>query len=68
MMMNGKMMTYMHGKSLPMLHSITMSNGTRVMPNGMLHMRHGRTMMLKEGYCVMTDGKIQKMQRMKNGM
>ncbi|MGH7237605.1 MAG: DUF6799 domain-containing protein, partial [Candidatus Saccharimonadales bacterium] len=67
MMMNGKMMTYMHGKSMPMLHSMTMTNGTMVMPNGMIKMKSGKKMMLKEGYCIKMDGEIQKMQMMKSG-
>ena len=61
MMMDGKMMTMMHGKSTPMTETKTMSNGTMVMTDCTIKMKSGKTMMLKEGQCVMMDGKIKKM-------
>lgn len=72
-MINGKMMSTINGKNMPMLHNTTMSNGTIVMPNGRVEIKSGETMMLKNGYGVMTDGKIKNMatdngMMMENGM
>jgi len=67
MMMDGKMMTMMNGKSMPMTENMTMSNGTMVMTDGTVKMKSGKTMMLKEGYCVRMNGKMEKMP-MKKGM
>ena len=46
-MMHGKMMTMMNGKSMPMSQSMTMSNGTMVMPDGMVKMKSGKTSEVK---------------------
>jgi hypothetical protein len=66
-MMDGKMMTMMQGKSMPMTKTMTMTNGTMVMTDGTVKMKGGKTMMLKEGQCVMMSGKMMKMP-MKKGM
>src|SRR4051812_4284099 len=66
-MMNGKMMTMLNGLTLPMTQSMTMSDGTTVMTDGTVKRKHGKTMMLKDGYCVKMNGKVEKMP-MKKGM
>ena len=66
-MMDGKMMMIMHGKSIPMTKTMTMSNGTKVRTDGTVKMKHGKTMMLKDGQCVTTNGNITTMP-MQHGM
>ena len=41
MMKDGKMMKKMHGKTMPMTKSMTMTNGTKVMTNGSVRMKSG---------------------------
>jgi hypothetical protein len=57
-MMDGKMRMIMHGKSMPMTKTMTMSNGTMVMTDGTVKMKDGKTMMLKEGQCVNMNGNV----------
>jgi hypothetical protein len=61
MMMDGKMMTRQDGKNTPMTEDKTLANGTKVMPDGTVEMKDGKKVQLKEGECVMMDGKIQTM-------
>jgi hypothetical protein len=59
MMKDGKMMMMMDGKaSGPMDHDITMSDGTKVMKDGMVKMKDGKEMPMKEGRIMMMDGKM----------
>ncbi|MCO5937430.1 hypothetical protein NAF17_17920 [Mucilaginibacter sp. RB4R14] len=67
MMMDGKMMTMMHGKNMPMTKTMTMTNGTMVMTDGTVKMKDGKIMMLTDGQCVMKNGKVMKMP-MKKGV
>ena len=59
MMKDGKMMTMMDGKPTgPMEHDMTMSDGTKVMTNGMVKMKDGKEMPMKDGQMIMMDGKM----------
>ena len=69
MMKDGKMMTQMHGKTMPMKKTMTMTNGTMVMTNGSVKMKSGKTMMMKNGECMMMNGKMMDCKMpMKKGM
>ena len=58
MMKDGKMMM-MDGKATgPMEHEMTMSDGTKVMTNGMVKMKDGKEMPMKDGQMMMMDGKM----------
>ena len=61
MMKDGKMMVMKDGKTMPMEHAMTMSDGTKVMKNGKVKMKDGKTMMMKEGQMCMMDGKMMMM-------
>ena len=59
MMKDGKMMMMMDGKATgPMDHDMTMSDGTKVMTNGMVKMKDGKEMHMKDGQMMMMDGKM----------
>src|SRR4029453_7320964 len=59
MMKDGKMMMMMDGKAAgPMEHEMTMSDGTKVMTNGMVKMKDGKEMHMKDGQMMMMDGKM----------
>lgn len=58
MMEDGKMMVMKKGKTMMMDHDMKLSNGTMVMTNGSMKMKNGKTMMLKDGDCVMMNGKM----------
>jgi hypothetical protein len=49
MMQNGRMMMIMKGKTSYLENEVTMSNGTRVLPNGTCIKKDGSTMMMMEG-------------------
>lgn len=68
MMEDGKMMTMMNGKEMPMTESKTLSNGTVVMTDGTCKMKDGKTVMLKDDQCIMMDGKIMPRQKEKMKM
>jgi hypothetical protein len=61
MMEDGKMMSMMGGKTMMMDKDMTMKNGTTVMTDGTVKMKDGKTMMLKDGDCVMMDGSLKHM-------
>ena len=61
MMEDGKMMTMMDGKTASMDKDMTMKNGTMVMTDGTVKMKDGKTMMPKNGDCVMMSGKVEHM-------
>ena len=59
MMKDGKMMMMKDGKVTgPMDHEMTMGDGTKVMPDGMMKMKDGKEMHMKEGQMMMMDGKM----------
>jgi hypothetical protein len=61
MMMNGKMMVMKHGMSMDLKSDTTLKNGTKVMTDGTVKTKDGKTVMLKEGECLYGDGKIKAM-------
>ena len=61
MMEDGKMMEMKNGKTMMMDKDMTMSNGTMVMMDGNMKMKNGKMMMLKDGDCVMMNGKMKHM-------
>jgi len=66
-MHNGKMMTMEDAKAtVPLTHSMTMSNGTVVMPDGTVKMKDGSETHMKEGQMIMLDGHM--MQGSKSNM
>ncbi|SHF99149.1 DUF6799 domain-containing protein [Flavisolibacter ginsengisoli] len=58
MMEDGKMMSMMNGKTMPMEQDMTMKNGTQVMTDGTVKMKNGKTMTLKNGDCVYMNGTV----------
>lgn len=60
MMKDGKMMMMKDGKPAgQMTKEMTMSNGTKVMPDGsMMAKDGGKMMMMKDGQMMMMDGKM----------
>jgi len=68
MMKDGKMVNMMNGQTLPMDKTMTMKDGTTVMPNGTVNTAGGNTVQLKDGDCVFMDGKIKKMHKKGNMM
>ena len=67
MMKDGKMMQSKSGKTMMMDKEMTFPNGATVMMDGTMKMKDGTTHMLKEGDCVLMNGKMQNMP-MKNMM
>lgn len=59
MMKDGKMMMMMGGKATgPMDKEMTMSDGTKVKPDGSMMMKDGKMMKMKDGQMMMMDGKM----------
>jgi hypothetical protein len=58
MMENGKMTVMKSGKTMDMDQDVTMTNGTVVMKDGTVKTKAGKTMMLKDGDCVMMNGSV----------
>lgn len=58
MMEDGKMMQMKDGKTMMMDHDMKMTNGTMVMTDGTMKMKNGKMKKLKEGDCVMMNGKM----------
>jgi hypothetical protein len=59
MMKDGKMMMMMGGKATgPMDKEMTMSDGTKVKPDGSMMMKDGKMMKMKNGQMMMMDGKM----------
>lgn len=59
MMKDGKMMMMKDGKATgPMAHEMTMGDGTKVMPDGMMKMKDGKEMHMTNGQMMMMDGKM----------
>ena len=58
-MKDGKMMIMMDGKAAePMEHDMTLSDGTKVMKDGMVKKKDGKEMHMKDGQMIMMDGKV----------
>ncbi|MDQ6608853.1 MAG: hypothetical protein M3Y85_03430 [Bacteroidota bacterium] len=57
-MEDGKMMQMKDGKTMMMDHDMKMTNGTMVMTDGSVKMKNGKMSKLKEGDCVMMNGKM----------
>lgn len=49
MMKDGKMVVVRGGETMPMKEEMTMSDGTKVMPNGQVLMANGTARMMQEG-------------------
>lgn len=58
MMKDGKMMSMMNGRTMPMDKKMTMKNGATVMTDGTVKWKNGKTTMLKDGDCVYMDGTV----------
>ncbi|MFD1470272.1 DUF6799 domain-containing protein [Hymenobacter caeli] len=63
-MKDGKMMTMMGGKMMPMTKDMTMSDGSVCKPDGTCTRKDGTTMTMKDGQCMMMNGKITTMAEM----
>jgi len=59
----GKIMMMKDGKSMMMTSSMTLKNGTTVMPDGTIKMADGTTKMLKDGEYIDIDGKMGMMKK-----
>jgi hypothetical protein len=57
-MKEGKMMCMVDGKMSPMTKDMTMKNGTKCMKNGECVMKDGKKMKMKNGECMDMNGKI----------
>jgi hypothetical protein len=56
MMRDGQMMITRDGKTMPMEEELTMTDGTRVLPNGQLLMADGTARLMDEGESLMLQG------------
>jgi hypothetical protein len=54
-MKDGKMMVMRNGEASPMGEQLTLSDGTRVMPNGQVLMANGTARMMREGETMTID-------------
>jgi hypothetical protein len=63
-MQSGKMMMMKGGKTTPMTKDMTMSDGTKCLTNGTCLKKDGTKMAIKEGHCVMMDGKMTTMDKL----
>jgi hypothetical protein len=61
MMKGGKMVMEKNGTATDMTQDVTLSNGTVVTKDGTVKTKDGKTVTLKEGECVYTNGKIKMM-------
>ena len=55
MMRDGKIIVLRNGEEMPMEEEMTMSDGTRVMPNGQILMADGTARMMREGETLTMD-------------
>lgn len=55
MMRDGKIIMLRNGEEMPMEEEMTMSDGTRVMPNGQILMADGTARMMREGETLTVD-------------
>ena len=61
-MKNGKMMMTKNGNTMPMDMDMTLSDGTKVMMDGILMMADGSTRRMMDGEAMTMAGKMAKMQ------
>jgi hypothetical protein len=61
MMEAGKMMMMKDGEMVMMDHDMELSNGAMLMTDGTVKMKNGKMAKLKEGDCVMMNGKMTRM-------
>ena len=54
-MKDGKMIVVRNGETMPLREELTMSDGTRVMPNGQVLMTDGTVRMMREGETMTID-------------
>ena len=67
-MIDGKMMMMTKGgQTMPMIENATMSDGSMVMADGTCMMKDGTKMTMKDGQCVMMNGKVTTVGKMKKG-
>lgn len=59
-MKDGKMYHAMAGKEVLMEKEVTLKNGDKIMPDGMVKMKSGKEMMLKNDECIDMMGKFHK--------
>lgn len=57
-MENGKMMAVKDSVQSPMTQTMTMNNGTKVMPNGKVIAKDGSVSMMQNGWEMTMDGKL----------
>jgi hypothetical protein len=57
-MKDGQVMLMQHGELVPMLEGMTMTDGSRVMPTGMVRMADGTSRMLQEGETMTIAGEV----------
>lgn len=55
MMREGKVIVLRNGGEMPLEEEVTMSDGTRVMPNGQVLMADGTARMMREGETITMD-------------
>jgi hypothetical protein len=55
MMKDGKVLRIRNDEEMPLEEEITMSDGTKVMPNGQMLMADGTTRMMQEGESLTVD-------------
>jgi len=60
-MKDGKMYHSMAGKKVLMDKEVTLKNGEKIMPDGMVKMKDGKEMTLKNGECIDEMGTYHKM-------
>ncbi len=54
---DGKMIMMKNGKAIPMMASMTMSDGTKCLADGTCQRKDGTTYKMKEGECMIMNGK-----------
>ncbi len=60
MNIKGEMFVIKGGKKTEMLKAIIMTNGTKVLANGMIYLKDGTELKLEDGDCVYMNGKIER--------
>jgi hypothetical protein len=57
-MKDGQVRMMQHGELVPMLEGMTMTDGSRVMPNGLVRMADGTSRTLEEGETMTIAGEV----------
>lgn len=68
MMKDGKMMCCKNGKTMPLVHDMTMKNGTKCLATGECIMKDGKKMQMKDGQCMDMNGKMDNCEMMNKNM